>query len=170
MSHMQCPHSSLHRRDIISGQTKDKTPVTNGQNELILLKSRGGSGNNIRPLCETSLANEQEESPADLLRICPRVIWSDKLVFSDTQVFHCFAPHLVISNSRKGVGNDCQFSFTFYIHSVEVWMTVQGRQEWEAECQSPECRLLQNRVLRRLAPMCGLALFPGGIWLGSPLH
>lgn len=38
----------------------------------------------------------------------------------------------------------------------------------EAECQSPACRLLQNRVLRRLPPRCGLALFPGGIWLGSP--
>lgn len=37
----------------------------------------------------------------------------------------------------------------------------------EAESQSPECRLLQNRVLRRLAPTCSLALSPGGIWVGS---
>lgn len=113
---------------------------TNGQNELILLKSRGGSGNDIRPLCQSDLANEQEKSPADLLRICPRLIWSDKLVFSDTEVFHCFAPHLVISNSRKGVENDCQFSFTFSIHSVEVWMTVQGRQDWGN--RRPKSRML----------------------------
>lgn len=138
----QLPARQGHR--FVSGHTKDTTHFTDGHNEFIPLKSRGGSGNDIRPLCETGLANEQEKSPADLLRICPRVIWADKLVFSDTEFFHCFAPHLVISSSRKGVGNDCQFSFTFYIHSVQVWMTVQGRQQWEAECQSPECRIYKT--------------------------
>lgn len=52
---------------------------------------------NLTGFALSNLTYEQQGSPADLLKICPRSL---KLLFFDTGIFHCFAAHLEINNEK----------------------------------------------------------------------